>query len=153
MSFYPSAPFLRLTFRRALGVLGVSSWRWLVLVLAVADAAAALVGGRYGRIRYEVEDQCKSLEGSLVFAAVTFVIDDTGGQEYRGSGWVYPDLTPYTSVTVERLIAEAGLVGIRIPWFHPRQVWYLLAVSAGRLPAAAEVRELTGKVLLTAAGG
>ena len=60
---------------------------------------------------------------------------------------MYPDLTPYTTVTVERLIAEAGLAGIRIPWFHPRQVWYLLAVSAERLPSAADARELTGKVL------
>ncbi|MHC4273353.1 MAG: class I SAM-dependent methyltransferase [Planctomycetota bacterium] len=91
-------------------------------------------------------DACLEPHG---ITAVTFVIDDSGGREYEGSGWVYPDLTPYTTVTVERLIAEAGLAGIRIPWFHPRQVWYLLAGSAERLPSAADARELTGKVLLT----
>lgn len=43
-----------------------------MLVLAVADACAALIGMRYGRIRYEVESETKSLEGSLAFAAIAF---------------------------------------------------------------------------------
>ena len=44
-----------------------------ILVLAAADGAAALIGTRYGRIRYGVEDEEKSLEGSLAFLAVAFV--------------------------------------------------------------------------------
>ncbi len=50
-------------------------WKYFicVLVLAVADGLAALVGSHYGRIRYEVENEWKSLEGSLVFLIVTFV--------------------------------------------------------------------------------
>ena len=44
-----------------------------VLVLAVADAFAALVGSRYGRLRYEVEDESKSVEGSLVFLVIAFL--------------------------------------------------------------------------------
>jgi len=44
-----------------------------VLVLAVGDAFAALVGSRYGVIRYEVEEDHKSLEGSLVFLVITFL--------------------------------------------------------------------------------
>jgi phytol kinase len=51
--------------------------RWLylsaVLVLAVADASAALIGSRYGKHRYEVEDEFKSVEGSLVFFVVAFL--------------------------------------------------------------------------------
>ena len=49
-------------------------WLYLssVLVLAVADALAALVGSRFGRHRYEVEEEQKSLEGSLVFLLVAF---------------------------------------------------------------------------------
>ena len=51
--------------------------RWLylsaVLVLAVADAFAALIGARYGRLRYEVEDEFKSVEGSAVFFGVAFL--------------------------------------------------------------------------------
>ncbi len=50
-------------------------WLYLsaILVLAVADAFAALVGNRYGSIHYEVEDNRKSLEGSLVFLVVAFL--------------------------------------------------------------------------------
>ena len=50
-------------------------WLYLaaVLVLAVGDAFAALIGSRYGVIRYEVEDGMKSLEGSLVFLVIAFL--------------------------------------------------------------------------------
>jgi phytol kinase len=44
-----------------------------VLVLAMADAFAALIGGRYGVLRYEVEDEFKSIEGSVVFFFVAFL--------------------------------------------------------------------------------
>lgn len=52
--------------------------RWLylaaVLTLAVADAFAALIGSRYGRHRYEVEDEYKSVEGSLVFFVIAYIV-------------------------------------------------------------------------------
>jgi dolichol kinase len=44
-----------------------------VLVLAVADALAALVGIRYGRLRFEIEDDQKSVEGSLAFLVAAFL--------------------------------------------------------------------------------
>lgn len=44
-----------------------------ILVMTVADTLAAVVGGRYGSIRYEVEGIEKSLEGSTVFFFVTFL--------------------------------------------------------------------------------
>lgn len=44
-----------------------------VLVLALADAFAALVGSRYGALRYEVEDEYKSVEGSIVFFFTAFL--------------------------------------------------------------------------------
>jgi len=67
--FYPLAIFL--VFLMA----GDRSWLYLaaVLVLAVADAFAALIGSRYGVIRYQVEDEHRSLEGSLVFLVVAFL--------------------------------------------------------------------------------
>jgi phytol kinase len=43
-----------------------------VLVLALADAAAALVGQRYGFAWYETDDGRKSVEGSLAFFVTTF---------------------------------------------------------------------------------
>ncbi len=50
-------------------------WLYLsaVLVLAVADAFAALIGSRYGKHRYEVEDEYKSVEGSMVFFCIAFL--------------------------------------------------------------------------------
>jgi phytol kinase len=64
-----------------LAVLGVyllardRPWLYLsaLLVLIVGDAFAALVGGRYGVVRYRVEESEKSLEGSLVFLVISFL--------------------------------------------------------------------------------
>lgn len=67
--YYPLAVFLVFV------LAGDEYWRYLssLLVLGVADAFAALVGGEYGKIRYEVEDESKSVEGSLVFLVVAFL--------------------------------------------------------------------------------
>lgn len=67
--YYPLAVFL--VFCMTLS----RPWLYLaaVLVLAVADAFAALIGSRYGVIRYEVEDEHKSVEGSLVFLVIAFL--------------------------------------------------------------------------------
>ncbi|MHC4916704.1 MAG: diacylglycerol/polyprenol kinase family protein [Planctomycetota bacterium] len=66
--YYPLAIFL--TYVLAYG----RPWLYFasVLTLAVADAFAALIGGRYGRIRYRVEESEKSLEGSLAFLGIAF---------------------------------------------------------------------------------
>ncbi len=52
-----------------------TAWKYVicVLVLSTADAAAALVGSRFGRLRYEVDKNYKSLEGSLTFLVITFL--------------------------------------------------------------------------------
>ncbi len=67
--YYPLAVFL--VFIMTLG----RPWLYLsaVLVLAVGDAFAALIGSRYGVVRYEVETETKSLEGSLVFLVIAFL--------------------------------------------------------------------------------
>jgi phytol kinase len=44
-----------------------------ILVMAVSDAMAALVGGKYGVIKFDVEGNVKSLEGSLAFFFATFL--------------------------------------------------------------------------------
>lgn len=44
-----------------------------ILLLALADAAAALVGIRYGRRHYTTLDGDKTLEGSLAFLIIAFV--------------------------------------------------------------------------------
>jgi dolichol kinase len=67
--YYPFAIFLLFVLTRAQPWLYVCA----VLVLAVADAFAALIGTHYGEIRYEVENDSKSLEGSLVFGVIAFL--------------------------------------------------------------------------------
>lgn len=43
-----------------------------VLILGVADAFAALIGTRWGRLKYEVQDSEKSFEGSFAFFVIAF---------------------------------------------------------------------------------
>ncbi len=45
-----------------------------IAVLTLSDAAAALVGSRYGAHRFGTGDRIKSVEGSLVFFLVTWII-------------------------------------------------------------------------------
>ena len=67
--YYPLAVFLVFVLAED------AYWRYLasLLTLGVADAFAALVGSQYGRVRYDVEDESKSLEGSLVFLVVAYL--------------------------------------------------------------------------------
>lgn len=44
-----------------------------ILVLTISDTLAALMGKTYGRILYDVEDDKKSLEGSMVFLLATYL--------------------------------------------------------------------------------
>ena len=67
--YYPLAVFLVYLASYGRPWLHVAS----ILVLALADASAALIGSRYGRLRYTVEEESKSLEGSLVFLVVAFL--------------------------------------------------------------------------------
>jgi dolichol kinase len=67
--YYPLSIFLLYVMTRGQAWLYVSS----VLVLAVADGFAALIGTRYGSVKYQVEEDQKSLEGSLAFMAIAFV--------------------------------------------------------------------------------
>lgn len=45
-----------------------------MLVLALADAAAALVGTSYGSVHYHALGERRSLEGSVAFLVVTFIV-------------------------------------------------------------------------------
>lgn len=49
-----------------------------IMVLSVSDALAALIGTSYGFKIYNVEDEQKSIEGSLIFFVSTFLIVHLG---------------------------------------------------------------------------
>jgi len=75
-----------------------------VMVLAFSDAAAALIGKRFGRIRYEVEDEHKSLEGSLACLLTTFCI-------VAGLLLIWPDpAIPAAGVCLLAALLAAALV-------------------------------------------
>jgi cyclopropane fatty-acyl-phospholipid synthase-like methyltransferase len=79
--------------------------------------------------------------------ACTFVEAPAGDSANFAEGWVYPDCVRYTAAEVATLFERAGLSARRIPWFHPRQAWYLGALDAAQLPADDELHELGGAVL------
>lgn len=78
--------------------------------------------------------------------AATFI---EGSKDFEGNGWVYPDCVNYRPSTVRKFASEAGLFAARIPWYHPRQTWYILTKDKGRLPNHAMTDHLTGAVLFT----
>jgi SAM-dependent methyltransferase len=83
--------------------------------------------------------------GGLI--ACTFVEAPVGDSGNFAEGWVYPDCVRYAAAEVTTLLERAGLSACRIPWFHPRQAWYLGALDAAQLPSGDQLRELGGAVL------
>ena len=70
-----------------------------------------------------------------------------GDEDQNAAEWVYPNEVFYRRATIARFARRAGLAVTRIPWFHPRQTWYLLAAEANHLPANPMMRYLRGAVL------
>ncbi len=67
--YYPLAIYLIYLLASHTPVLYFTS----ILVLTVSDAFAALVGKKYGTIKYEIEGNIKSLEGSVCFFFLSFI--------------------------------------------------------------------------------
>ena len=76
--------------------------------------------------------------------AVTFVVGEIADAT---EGWRYPNVMTYRPETVTELVRNAGLVPLAIPWFHPRQSWYLLVKDEAALPPDRQLRFLRGVVL------
>lgn len=77
-------------------------------------------------------------------AAVTFI---EAGKDFDGTGWIYPGCVRYRRRSIVSFASDASLTAMRLPWFHPRQTWYLLARDPSRLPTPKERRFLRGAVL------
>jgi cyclopropane fatty-acyl-phospholipid synthase-like methyltransferase len=88
----------------------------------------------------------KSLKPDGLIAA-TFV---EGATNFEGNGWIYPECVHYRPSAIRRLAEEAELFIKKIPWYHPRQTWYLLVNSKRRLPSKAMTHFLSGAVLYDA---
>jgi SAM-dependent methyltransferase len=71
-----------------------------------------------------------------------------GLSDFKGEGWIYPSCVTYRPATITHFAEQAGLYSIRIPWYHPRQTWYVLARRKECLPTQAMFQFLNGAVLL-----
>lgn len=70
--YYPAAVYLSFLIASSSGK--PQFYIIAILVLALSDSFAALIGGQYGLKLYKVEEDHKSLEGSVVFFFSTFII-------------------------------------------------------------------------------
>jgi SAM-dependent methyltransferase len=75
---------------------------------------------------------------------VTFV---EGQRDFDGTGWVYPASVSFRRASIRRFAESAALHVTRIPWYHPRQSWYVLAKDRNRLPTHNMMSHLSGSVL------
>ena len=67
--YYPAAVYLVFLLSSSKPVIYFIS----ILVMAVSDTMAALVGGKYGIVKFDVEGSLKSLEGSIAFFFAAFL--------------------------------------------------------------------------------
>ncbi|TJV53567.1 MAG: class I SAM-dependent methyltransferase [Mesorhizobium sp.] len=80
--------------------------------------------------------------------AATFVVSENNESEYVGDEWVYPACVSYSEDTIAYFASTCSLKYVRIPWYHPRQSWFLFAKSARNLPdAGTAAKHLQGQVL------
>jgi cyclopropane fatty-acyl-phospholipid synthase-like methyltransferase len=70
-----------------------------------------------------------------------------GASDFDGGGWIYPGCVRYRQSAIERFAKKAGFFVRRLPWYHPRQTWYVLAKDKHRLPNWVALRHLSGAVL------
>lgn len=110
-----------------------------VLVLGLADAAAAVVGLHVGRLRFTIGSSTKSVEGSGAFAAVAFAV--VAATMLAMSGLpagvclAYAALTAVVATVVEA-VAASGSDNLLVPM----AVYVVLSLSVtGALIAAASV--------------
>ena len=108
-----------------------------VIILTIADPAAALVGKRWGTYRFRALAGTKSLEGCAAFlisawlAAVPFLIAELGlGRALAVAGILA------VSLTLTEAIAGAGLDNLLIPIAGAAIFWVVIQLDPAQLAAA-----------------
>jgi len=101
--------------------------------------------------RAQVEACLQSFKSALRpdgLVLATFIPTANAAEDHPDDDWVYPECVLYTEQSISGFAERAGLAIVRIPWFHPRQVWYIMAHDRSLLPSEADiVQHLTGVVL------
>jgi len=74
--YFPLAVYITFVASR---LIGNSDYYFLsILILAVSDSLAALIGTSYGVKKYQVNEERKSIEGSVIFFLSTYIIISAG---------------------------------------------------------------------------
>ncbi|MBD3362745.1 hypothetical protein GF362_03430 [Candidatus Dojkabacteria bacterium] len=79
--------------------------------------------------------------------ALTFVETKDKNLEKHDNGWIYPDIYQYYTDTIIKFLDNSKFKYTKIPWYHPRQSWWLLSKTKGRLPNDQETKLLSGAIL------
>lgn len=101
-----------------------------ILVLALADPIAALVGSHYGRLRFPTFEGTKSLEGSLAFCLVAFVCASATLAYFSETGRarvVAVSVVLGVSVTLVEWITWRGIDNLTVPLAS----WLVLRLCRG----------------------
>jgi len=77
--------------------------------------------------------------------AATFELSQDGS-DFSGTGWIYPKCVRYDKSLIFDLAQQAGFVAIEIPFFHPRQRWFLMSRNQSVLPVQEQLALLAGAV-------
>ena len=94
-------------------------------------------------IRSALNNFKDSLKDSGIIVA-TFV---EGLTNYSGEGWMYPGCVSYRRSKIMEFAKKAELLILKLPWYHPRQTWYIMTKTENRLPNKKMMRHLSGAVL------
>jgi SAM-dependent methyltransferase len=68
-------------------------------------------------------ESCRQVVKNNGIVAATFI---HGDKNFQGKGWVYPECVQYIPEHIRDIINSVGFECTNIPWYHPRQVWYIL---------------------------
>ena len=82
-----------------------------------------------------------------LFLATFLCTDLHPKQRVEVPGWVYPGCLAFRPETIATLASAAQLVHRRLPWFHPRQIWYAFAAAPKDLPDPTYDSHLSGGIL------
>ena len=94
-----------------------------------------------------LEIALKNIKTSLTPSGVALVTFIKGEHDFEGSGWVYPGCVEFTQSTILSFVKKIGLQVKELPWFHPRQTWFILSTCIANLPLDSEFSFLSGAVL------
>jgi SAM-dependent methyltransferase len=100
-----------------------------------------------GLARRCIANVAKAIAPEGLFLA-TFVLPrpQSRNVDPPGEAWVYPGLVDISEETIAELFRSAAFWSLKLPWFHPRQVWFAASPSPRRL-STEDVAGLTGYVV------